>query len=69
MTKVPFAFHSVGADWGQHLPAGDYTVGRGADPRSEAARRPASDTSLAQTRPDQANRTDQAGKRRPSAAE
>ena len=32
-SKVPFGFHTFSADWGTHLPEGDYTIGRGADPR------------------------------------
>lgn len=34
MAKVAFAFHAVSAEWGKDLPDGDYTVGRGKDPRT-----------------------------------
>lgn len=34
MAKLPFTFLVVTADWGRELPAGDYTVGRNADPRA-----------------------------------
>ncbi len=38
MSKLPFVFHVVEADWGKHLPDGDYTIGRGADPRTSHER-------------------------------
>ena len=34
MAKTPFVFHTVSVSWGKHLPDGDYTIGRGADPRA-----------------------------------
>lgn len=34
MSKKPFKFHVVSADWGAQFPDGDYSIGRGADPRT-----------------------------------
>ena len=34
MAKVPFVSHVVPAEWGNQLPDGDYTIGRGANPNS-----------------------------------
>ena len=35
MSKKSFKFNDIPVDWGDHLPDGDYTIGRGADPRGE----------------------------------
>lgn len=71
MAKPPFAFHAVPREWGEHFPEGDYTIGRGADPRSkehrqhDAGQSPGSDGSSDQ----EEIKTDERRNRPASAAE
>jgi hypothetical protein len=47
MIKVPFKFHSIPPGWADQFPDGDYTIGRGADPRTAAERAADPDGSIA----------------------
>ena len=71
MAKMPFAFHAVRAEWGGQLPDGDYTIGRGPDPRPMEERQPPSgeDSSDTANTNDQRAATEIAQDKRSTAAE
>jgi hypothetical protein len=47
MKSAPWTFHEIPAGWADQYPDGDYTIGRGADPRSAEERARDPDGSLA----------------------
>jgi hypothetical protein len=48
MNTKSFRFNDIPVDFGDHLPDGDYTIGRGADPRGPQAKKQLSSKTAAQ---------------------
>jgi hypothetical protein len=48
MNTKSFRFNHIPVDFGDHLPDGDYTIGRGADPRGPQVKNQASSKTTAQ---------------------